>query len=162
MDIARDLRWGRVDETLGEDPFLVAALGAAMVEGLRELGTGQLRGVVLRNTQTFCRMVTQRRSKPFSISTWASAIIGYGCLPFQKIIQQSKPATVMAAFNEIDGLPCHVNPWVLNDVLRNDWVRGSGVELSKGLIGWEISADWQFRCRRNADGPSVRLATRTT
>ena len=120
VDVARDLRWGRVDETLGEDPFLVSRLGAAMVEGLQGSRDGTIaKGHVAATLKHFAGYAGTdggRNRSPYS--NGPRHLLDVDVAPFRHVIDRVKPAAVMAAFNEIDGLPCHVNPWILNEVLR--------------------------------------------
>ena len=120
VDVARDLRWGRVDETLGEDPFLVARLGAAMVEGLQGSSNGSIASdhvaATLKHFAGYAGTEGGRNRSPYSHGR--RHLLDTEVSPFRHIIQQVKPASVMAAFNEIEGLPCHVNPWILTHVLR--------------------------------------------
>ena len=156
VDVARDLRWGRVDETLGEDPFLVAALGAAMVEGLQGTRDGTIaRGHVAATLKHFVGYGNTeggRNRSPYQHGR--RQLLDTDVYPFQKIIQQSKPATVMAAFNEIDGLPCHVNPWVLNDVLRKR------IGFEGLIIGDYQGIDLVRKYQRigNSDADAARMA----
>ena len=121
LDVARDLRWGRVDETLGEDPFLVSRLGAAMVRGLQGSDDGTIApthvAATLKHFVGYAGTEGGRNRSPYSHGP--RHLLDNEVEPFRHVIQAAKPAAVMAAFNEVDGLPCHVNPWVLTDVLRN-------------------------------------------
>ena len=120
VDVARDLRWGRVDETLGEDPYLVSILGSAMVKGLQGSSDGTIDSehvaATLKHFAGYAATEGGRNRSPYSFGR--RQLLDVDVVPFRKIIHSVKPAAVMAAFNEVDGLPCHVNPWVLNDVLR--------------------------------------------
>ena len=120
VDVARDLRWGRVDETLGEDPFLVGRLGAAMVEGLQGSTDGSVApghvAATLKHFAGYAATEGGRNRSPYLHGR--RQLLDTEIYPFRHVIQSAKPAAVMAAFNEVEGLPCHVNPWVLTHVLR--------------------------------------------
>jgi beta-glucosidase-like glycosyl hydrolase len=111
VDVARELRWGRVDETLGEDPFLVSRLGAAMVRGLQGSAT-------LKHFVGYAGTEGGRNRSPYPHGP--RYLLDTEVMPFRHVIQTTKPSSVMVAFNEVDGLPCHVNPWILTDVLRGN------------------------------------------
>lgn len=120
VDVARELRWGRVDETLGEDPFLVSRLGTAMVRGLQGSSNGTVApthvAATLKHFAGYAGTEGGRNRSPYSHGL--RHLLDTDVAPFQYIVQTAKPAAVMAAFNEIDGLPCHVNRFVLTDILR--------------------------------------------
>jgi len=121
VDIARDLRWGRVDETMGEDPFLAGRLGAAMVRGLQGSADGTIDSdhvaATLKHFAGYAGTAGGRNRSPYTHGP--RYLLDNEVAPFRHIIRSARPASVMAAFNEVDGLPCHVNPWILTDVLRN-------------------------------------------
>ena len=120
VDVARDLRWGRVDETLGEDPFLVGRLGEAMVRGLQGSSNGEIDSdhvaATLKHFVGYAGTEGGRNRSPYPYGP--RYLLDHEVAPFRHVIQSARPASVMAAFNEVDGLPCHVNPWILTDVLR--------------------------------------------
>ena len=121
VDISRDLRWGRVDETLGEDPFLAGRLGAAMVRGLQGTDDGTIApghvAATLKHFAGYASTEGGRNRSPYIHGH--RHLLDNDVAPFRYVIQNTKPTAVMAAFNEVDGLPCHVNPWILTEVLRN-------------------------------------------
>ncbi|HVO70068.1 MAG TPA: glycoside hydrolase family 3 N-terminal domain-containing protein [Aggregatilineaceae bacterium] len=118
LDVARDARWGRVEETFGEDPYLVAALGSAYVRGLQQ---GDLtRGV----------MATGKHFLGYSVSegglNWAPARIPPRELyevflfPFEAAIRTEKLASIMNGYHELDGVPMASAREMLTDLLRGD------------------------------------------
>jgi len=120
VDVARELRWGRVDETLGEDPFLVGRLGAAMVAGLQGTRSGEILpdhvAATLKHFAGYADTEGGRNRSPYTHGE--RHLLDNAVSPFRHVIQATQPAAVMAAFNEIDGVPCHVNSWLLRDILR--------------------------------------------
>lgn len=120
LDISRDARWGRIAESLGEDPYLAGELGAAMVKGFQG----------------------NDLSSPTSIAACVKHFIGYGAaeggrdynstnipphllhnvylVPFKKAVDAGA-ATLMTSFNDNDGIPASGNDYLLKDVLRKDW-----------------------------------------
>jgi len=121
VDVARELRWGRVDETLGEDPFLVGHLGAAMVRGLQGSDDGTIKAdhvaATLKHFAGYAGTAGGRNRSPYP--NGMRHLLDTEIPPFRYVIKNAHPASVMAAFNEIDGLPCHVNHWMIQDVLRD-------------------------------------------
>ncbi|MBO6118414.1 MAG: glycoside hydrolase family 3 C-terminal domain-containing protein [Bacteroidales bacterium] len=120
VDIARDPRWSRVEETYGEDSYLTSEMGAMFVEGLVNQHGNYKKSV----------LPTLKHFAAYGISEGGhnagSAHIGLRELhsdilpPFKKAIQAGAQL-VMTAYNEIDGIPCSMNPYLLQDVLRNRW-----------------------------------------
>ena len=122
LDVARDLRWGRVDETLGEDPYLVGRLGAAMVRGLQGSADGTIApnhvAATLKHFVGYAGTEGGRNRSPYVHGP--RELLDTEVAPFRHVIQNAKPAAIMAAFNEVEGVPCHVNRWVLGDLLRGE------------------------------------------
>lgn len=121
LDISRDARWGRIAESLGEDPYLAGVLGAAMVKGFQ--GNGNL-------------------NDPNSVAACVKHFVGYGAAeggrdynstnippillhnvylsPFQQAIKAGA-ATLMTSFNDNDGIPASGNNYILKKILRDEW-----------------------------------------
>tara|TARA_R110002072_G_scaffold242564_19_gene401575 strand:- start:28930 stop:31371 length:2442 start_codon:yes stop_codon:yes gene_type:complete len=124
VDVARDARWGRIEETFGEDPFLVGEMGVASVEGLTGIGTDR----TLREGQVMATLKHMTgHGQPESGINVAPAQISERTLremffpPFEQVVTRTAIDAVMASYNEIDGIPSHSNSWLLNDVLRDEW-----------------------------------------
>ena len=122
VDVARDARWGRMDETLGEDSFLAGRLGAAMVKGLQGSTDGSISpnhvAATLKHFVGYASTTGGRNRSPYAYGQ--RHLLDHDIAPFRHVIHAAKPAAVMAAFNEVDGLPCHVNSWILTDILRKN------------------------------------------
>jgi len=122
VDLGRDPRWGRIEETYGEDPWLVARLGVAAVRGYQGRTLPLARDKVFATLKHF----TGHGSHEGGINT-APSLIPERLLrsellvPFQAAITEAGAYTVMPSYNEVDGVPSHVNGWVLEDVLRREW-----------------------------------------
>jgi beta-glucosidase len=124
VDIARDPRWGRIEETYGEDPYLVGEMGVAAVEGLQ--GVGRSRN--LRPGKVFATLKhLTGHGQPESGTNVGPAPISERELrenffpPFEQVVKRTGIEAVMASYNEIDGVPSHANRWLLEDVLREEW-----------------------------------------
>ena len=126
FDIIRDPRYGRVEESYSEDPYLVAMMGTAFVCGMQG-DPAQTKFAVGPNKV----MCTAKHFAAYSLPTaginLAPAEIGERELrsmvlpPFKAAVQQANIYSVMPAYNEIDGIPAHANSFLLNHVLRKEW-----------------------------------------
>jgi beta-glucosidase len=124
VDVARDPRWGRIEETFGEDPYLVGEMGVAAVEGLqgadkaRVLGPGKVFATLKHLTgHGQPESGTNVGPAPYSERTLREFFFP----PFEQIIQRTGVSVVMPSYNEIDGVPSHANGWLLEKVLRGEW-----------------------------------------
>ena len=124
VDVARDPRWGRIEETFGEDPYLVGEMGVASVEGL--MGVGTTRKLAPGKVMATLKHMTGH-GQPESGNNVAPAQISERTLremffpPFEQVVKRTAIDAVMASYNEIDGVPSHANKWLLQDVLRGEW-----------------------------------------
>ncbi|WP_206376868.1 glycoside hydrolase family 3 N-terminal domain-containing protein [Sphingomonas sp. G-3-2-10] len=122
VDIARDPRWGRIEETYGEDPHLVSEMGLAAIRGFQ--GTT----LPLAPDKVFVTLKHMTgHGQPENGTNVGPAQISERELrenffpPFERAVTELPVMSVMASYNEIDGLPSHVNRWLLTDVLRGEW-----------------------------------------
>ena len=122
IDVARDPRWGRIEETFGEDPYLVSELGVAAVRGLQGDGERLAPGKVLATLKHLTG-----HGQPESGVNVAPAQISERELrenffpPFEEAVRRTGIGAVMPSYNEIDGVPSHGNRWLIDDVLRGEW-----------------------------------------
>jgi beta-glucosidase len=122
VDVAREPRWGRIEETYGEDPHLCGVMGKAAVIGF----SGDTLPLARDKVYATLKHMTGH-GQPESGTNIGPANVGERALredffpPFEKIIRETKIAAVMPSYNEIDGLPSHANRWLLTDVLRKEW-----------------------------------------
>ena len=122
VDVARDPRWGRIEETFGEDPFLVSQLGIAAVRGLQGDTLPLADGKVYAMLKHFTG-----HGQPENGTNVGPASISERTLrenffpPFEQIVKHTNVRAVMPSYNEIDGVPSHANRWLLHDVLRGEW-----------------------------------------
>ncbi|MBD8101585.1 exo-beta-d-1,3/1,6-glucosidase [Plantibacter sp. CFBP 8775] len=118
--IARDLRWGRVGETFGEDPFLIGELASAMVRGYQGDGLSDPTAI-LATAKHFAgysetqggRDASEADISPRKLRSWFLP-------PFERVAREGC-ASFMLGYQSIDGVPITVNEWLLNDVLRGEW-----------------------------------------
>jgi len=122
VDIARDPRWGRIEETFGEDPYLCGEMGVAAVTGLQGPGKELAPGKVFATLKHMTG-----HGQPQAGNNVAPAQIGERELresyfpPFRAVVSRTGIGAVMPSYNEIDGVPSHANKWLLGDVLRGEW-----------------------------------------
>jgi beta-glucosidase len=120
--VARDPRWGRIEETFGEDPYLVSQMGVAAVEGLQGDQLPLADGKVFATLKHFTG-----HGQPESGTNAGPAQISERTLrenffpPFEEAIRRTNVRSLMASYNEIDGVPSHENAWLLGKVLRGEW-----------------------------------------
>ena len=122
LDLARDPRWGRTEETYGEDPYLVSRMGVAAVEGLQ--GTNFLidRHHVLATAKHYAAHGQPESGTNTAPANYSERVLRESfLLPFQAAVQEARAGSVMASYNEIDGIPSHINHWLLDRVLRQEW-----------------------------------------
>src|SRR5277367_1267689 len=124
VDVARDPRWGRIEETFGEDPYLVGEMGVAAVEGLqggdraRDLKPGKVFATLKHLTgHGQPESGTNVGPAPYAERTLREFFFP----PFEQAIARTGVSAVMPSYNEIDGVPSHANVWLLDKVLRGEW-----------------------------------------
>jgi beta-glucosidase len=149
VDVAREPRWGRVEETYGEDPFLVSRMGMAAVRGFQGNRTFRDKTRVIATLKHFAA-----HGQPESGTNCAPANVSLRLLretflfTFKEAIKKAGAISVMASYNEIDGVPSHANKWLLRDVLRKEW----------GFQGYIVSdyyAITELNYRKEVRGHSV-------
>lgn len=122
LDVARDPRWGRIEETMGEDPYLVTELGVASIKGFQGDGEGIAPNRVIATLKHLAG-----HGEPVGGLNTAPAPIGERGLreiflpPFEAAIKVGGARSVMASYNEIDGIPSHSNVDLLQNILRGEW-----------------------------------------
>ena len=149
VDVAREPRWGRVEETYGEDPYLVSRLGIAAVRGFQGDATFGDKRRVIATLKHFAA-----HGEPEGGANCAPANVSERVLretflyPFQEALKQGGAISVMASYNEIDGVPSHANQWLLRDVLRKEWG-------FKGFVVSDYYAIWELGYRPDTHGHFV-------
>ena len=149
VDVARDARWGRVEETFGEDPYLVARMGVAAVRGFqgdRSFGDKTHVIATLKHFVAHGQPESGQNCAPANVSM--RELREVFLRPFQSAIREAGAISVMPSYNEVDGVPSHANRWLLRDVLRNEW----------GFDGFTVSdyyAIWELGYRPDTHGHFV-------
>ena len=130
IDVLRDPRWGRVGETFGEDPFMVGNMGAAMINGFQQGDFSGPEKVIacVKHMIAGGEPVNGLNAAPMDVSL--RTLKEVHLKPYQKAIDAGV-YSIMAAHNELNGVPCHMNSWLMTDLFRNQW----------GFEGFYVS-DW--------------------
>ncbi len=122
LDLARDPRWGRTEETYGEDPYLVSHIGLAAVQGLQGVGPGVDNSHVMSTAKHFAVHGQPEGGTNIAPGNYSERVIReYFLKPFETVVKYGPVQSVMASFNEIDGIPSHSNKHLLDDILRQEW-----------------------------------------
>ena len=122
LDVARDPRWGRVEETYGEDPHLCSEIGLAAVRGFQGDVLPLAKNKVIATLKHFvadAESVNGTNTGPAQMGE--RQLREVHLRPFELIIKSLPVRSVMVTYNEIDGLPCAANSWLLTNVLRQEW-----------------------------------------
>ena len=124
VDIARDARWGRVSEGSGEDPFLGSAIAKAMVRGYQGADPDtqlQENDQIMACVKHFALYGAGEAGLDYNTVDMSRLRMYNEYLPPYKAAVDAGAGSVMASFNDIDGVPATANKWLLDDLLRQDW-----------------------------------------
>ena len=122
LDLARDPRWGRTEETYGEDPYLVGRMGVAAIRGYQGEGLplGAERGYA--TAKHFAGHGPHEGGINTAPTSFGERLLREQYLrPFETAIAEARPAAIMPSYNELDGIPSHKSRWLLQRVLRGEW-----------------------------------------
>jgi len=149
VDVAREPRWGRVEETYGEDPYLVSRLGIAAVRGFQGDATFKDKRHVLATLKHFVGHGQPESGMNCAPSNVSMRVLQETFLyTFKEALREAGAVTLMASYNEIDGVPSHANKWLLRDVLRKEWG-------FKGFVVSDYYAIWELGYRPDTHGHFV-------
>ncbi len=114
LNIARDVRWGRTEETYGEDPFLTTQMGISFISAFENLG-------IITTPKHFIANVGDggRDSYPIHFNERLLEEVYFPA--FKAAFQKANAWSVMTAYNSLDGRPCSANDWLLNQKLKKEW-----------------------------------------
>jgi beta-xylosidase len=121
LDVVRDYRWGRVEETMGEDPYLVSMLGAAYVRGLQSAGVV----ATLKHFAGYSAARAGRNHGPVSMGR--RELLDVILPPFETAVALAGAGSVMNSYSDVDGVPAVADHWLLTDLLREEWGFGGTV-----------------------------------
>lgn len=120
LDLARDPRWSRTEESYGEDPYLVGQMGKSMVKGFQGDVIGQEDRLIATLKHFVAYGIPEGGHNGGSVSIGERALVQNFLPPFEQAVKVGA-ASVMTAYNSIDGIPCSANPWLLDEILRKEW-----------------------------------------
>ena len=121
VDVAREPRWGRVEETFGEDPYLVSEMGIAAVKGFQGDAKFDNKDRIMATLKHYAahgQPESGTNCGPVNVSERVLREVFFP--PFKRCIEEANVMNVMASYNEIDGIPSHANKWLLQNVLRDE------------------------------------------
>lgn len=120
--ITGDARYGRVEESYGEDPYLVSRMGVAFIQGMQGMGEERLdENHILTTAKHFIGYPENRRGINGGFSDMSERRLREIFLPpFEAAVKEAKVGCVMPGHQDFNGVPCHMNEWLLNDVLRGE------------------------------------------
>lgn len=122
LDLAREPRWGRTEETYGEDPYLVSHIGVAAIRGFQGNGPTIDKSHVLATAKHFAVHGQPEGGTNVAPGNYSERVIReYFLKPFEAAVKEGHVRSVMASYNEIDGIPSHSNRHLLDDILRHEW-----------------------------------------
>lgn len=126
LDVVRDYRWGRVEETMGEDPYLVAVLGAAYVRGLQSAG-------IVATLKHFAGYSASRGARNHGpVPMGRRELLDVVLPPFETAVSLAGAGSVMNSYADVDGVPAGADRWLLTELLRDEW----------GFTGTVVSDYW--------------------
>jgi beta-glucosidase-like glycosyl hydrolase len=117
LDVSRDVRWGRTEETMGEDPYLVGVLGTRYVKGLQ----GEDRELLATLKHYAGHSFSEGARNHAPVHLGYKELNDVFMLPFEMAVKQANAGSVMPAYHDIDNEPCHASTFLLTDVLRHQW-----------------------------------------
>ena len=149
VDVAREPRWGRVEETYGEDPYLVSRMGIAAVRGFQGDCTFKDKTRVLATLKHFVGHGQPESGMNCAPANVSERLVRETFLyTFREALREAGAITLMASYNEIDGVPSHASKWLLREILRRDWG-------FKGFVVSDYYAIWELGYRPDTHGHFV-------
>jgi beta-glucosidase len=122
VDVARDPRWGRTEETYGEDPYLAGRMGLAAVRGLQGDGATIDADHVFATLKHFAVHSQPQAGTNVGPADYGERTVREFFLPpFEAGVHEGNVRAIMPSYNELDGIPNHSNVWLLRNVLRTEW-----------------------------------------
>ena len=122
LDLGREPRWGRTEETFGEDPYLTSRMAVAIVKALQGPGPGIDQNHVIATAKHFAAHGQPESGTNIAPANFSERVIREYFLPsFKAAVVEGGIMSVMPSYNEIDGVPSHTNKWLLQKILREEW-----------------------------------------
>ena len=157
LDLAREPRFGRFDEFYSEDPYLTALIGVAAIRGLQGRNSRIDGAHLLACAKHFTGHGQPEGGANMGPADFSERVLReMHCYPFEMAVKEANVRTVMSAYCEIDGVPCHINRWLLTDVLRGEW--GFDGFVISDYDGVSRTIDRQFICANPAEAARRALS----
>ena len=131
INLATDVRWGRTEETYGEDPFLTTSMGLAFVRAFESRG-------IITTPKHFIANVGDGGRDSYPILLSERALEETHFIPFRKTIQSGNARSIMTAYNSLNGTACSSNKWLLTDKLKDEWKFAGFVISDANAVGGEL------------------------
>ena len=119
LDVTRDPRWGRIEETYGEDPYLAAELGCAYIRGLQ--GAALSDGVIATGKHMVGHGMAEGGLNQAPVHVGPRELRDEQLFPFEAAVREAGLASIMPAYCDVDGVPCHASHELLTAILRDEW-----------------------------------------
>ena len=119
LDTARDPRWGRIEETYGEDPYLATVQGLAYVQAIQ--GPSLADGVVATAKHMVGHGLAEGGLNQAPVHAGRRELLDEQLAPFEAAVREGRIGSIMPAYCEVDGVPCHASAYLLDDILRRQW-----------------------------------------
>jgi len=156
LDLARDPRWGRVEETMGEDPYLTATNAIAIVKGMQGKSLDSPDAVIAEPKHFAVHSVPEAGSNTGPVFVGEREARSTFLYPFEKAVKEGGAMGIMAAYHELDGIPCVVNKWLLTDVLRKEWGFKGFVLSDLGAIRMTVNNHMVAKDTANAVAQTIK------
>ena len=150
LDLAREPRFGRFDEFYSEDPYLIARIGVGAIQGLQGRSKTIGEQHLLACAKHFTGHGQPEGGTNMAPADFSERVIrDMHCYPFEVAVREGNVRSVMASYNEIDGVPNSINRWLLTDVLRGEW--GFDGYVISDYDGVSRMINRQFVCKNTAE-----------
>jgi beta-glucosidase len=158
LNVLRDPRWGRGQETFGEDPTLVGEMGAAFIRGMQGDDPRWLKTVTTAK-HFAVHSGPEAGRHAFDARATAHDLADAYLPQFEAAVRRGKVASVMAAYNRLNGQPCAANRWLLGDTLRGAWGFDGYVVGDCGAVGDIFAGHHAVATREEAAAAALRAGT---
>ena len=119
LDTARDPRWGRIEETYGEDPYLATVMGLAYVRAIQ--GPSLETGIVATAKHMVGHGLAEGGMNQAPVHAGRRELLDEQLAPFEAAVREGRIGSIMPAYCDVDGVPCHASGYLLDDILRRQW-----------------------------------------
>jgi len=143
VNMDRDPRWGRGQETFGEDPYLTSRMGVAFVKGIQGDDPKYLKAVACAKHYAVHSGPEKKRHE-FNVNVDDRDLYEYYLPAFKALVQEAKVESVMGAYSAVNGIPCCANPRLLKDILRTEWGFRGTVVSDVGAVE-DVSAHHKYK-----------------